>query len=53
MRKLTKEMYSHEYTITRDKAARLGLKVAKPSEQVENDLWELYCLYEGFFWHKE
>lgn len=49
VRKLTEELYSHEYTITRDEAARLGLKVAKPSEQVENDLWELYCLYEGFF----
>lgn len=49
VKKLTEELYSHEYTITRDEALPLGLKVTKPSEQVEKDLWELYRLYEGFF----
>lgn len=48
VRKLTEELYSHEYTITRDEAVRLGLKVVKPSEQVEKDLWGLYRLYEEF-----
>lgn len=49
VKKLTEELYSHEYTITRDEALRLGLKVVKPTEQVEKDLWELYRLYEEFF----
>lgn len=49
VKKLTEELYSHEYTITRDEAVRLDLKVVKPTEQVEKDLWELYRLYEEFF----
>ena len=49
VKKLTEELYSHEYTITRDEATRLGLKVAKPSEKAEGYLWDLYRLYEGFF----
>jgi hypothetical protein len=49
VKKLTEELYSHEYTITRDEASRLGLRVAKPTEKIEKDLWELYLLYEGFF----
>jgi hypothetical protein len=46
VKKLTEELYSHDYTITRDEAGQLGLKVAKPSDQVEKDLWELYKAYE-------
>jgi hypothetical protein len=49
VKKLTEELYSHEYTITRDEASRLGLKVVKPTEKVEKDLWGLYQLYEAFF----
>ncbi len=49
VKKLTEELYSHEYTITRNEASRLGLKMVKPTEQAEKDLWELFRLYEGFF----
>ena len=48
VRKLTEELYAHDYTITRDEAHGMGLKVTKPSDQVEIDLWEIFKLYEGF-----
>lgn len=49
VKKLTEELYSHEYTITRNEALRLGLKVSKPTDSIEKNLWELYKLYEDFF----
>jgi len=46
VKKLTEELYSHDYAITRDEAVQLGFKVVKPSEPVEKGLWELYKAYE-------
>ncbi len=48
VRKLTEELYAHDYTITRDEAHGMGLKVTKPSDQVEIDLWEIFKLYGAF-----
>jgi hypothetical protein len=49
VKKLTEELFSHEYLITRDEASRIGLKAVKPSDKVENDMWQLYRLYEEYF----
>jgi len=49
VRKLTEELYAHDYTITRDEGVRIGLKIVKPSDQIEKDLWDLYQAYERFF----
>ena len=45
---LTEKLYSHDYLITRNEAERMGLKVAKPSDKVDECIWSLFKLYEGF-----
>jgi hypothetical protein len=49
VRKLTEELFSHEYLITRSEAPGIGLKAVKPSQKVENDMWQIYQLYEEYF----
>ncbi len=43
---LTEKLYTHDYTITRDEAERIGLKVVKPDEELEKTIWNLYEAYE-------
>lgn len=45
---LTEKLYAHDYLITRDEAASLGLKVKKPDNAVEAAMWELYKSYEAY-----
>ena len=45
---LTEKLYAHDYLITRNEAEHMGLKVAKPSDKVEECIWSLFKLYEGF-----
>ena len=49
VRTLTEELYAHDNLITRDEAPRIGLNVVKPTDEVEQMLWDLYKIYEGFF----
>ena len=45
---LTEKLYAHNYLITRNEAEHMGLKVSKPSDKVEECIWSLFKLYEGF-----
>ena len=45
---LTEKLYAHDYLITRDEAASLGLKVKCPEAEVETWMWDLYKLYESY-----
>ena len=45
---LTEKLYAHDYLITRNEAECMGLKVAKASDKVEEYIWSLFKLYEGF-----
>ena len=45
---LTEKLYAHNYTITRNEAENMGLKVLKPTDKVEECIWSLFKLYEGF-----
>ena len=45
---LTEKLYAHDYLITRDEAASLGLKVQHPDADAEGWIWELFKLYEGY-----
>ena len=45
---LTEKLYAHDYLITRDEAASLGLKVQRPDGNLESWIWDLYKLYEGY-----
>ena len=44
---LTEKLYAHDFLISRTDAEQyVGLKVEKPSQEVESDLWALFELYE-------
>jgi hypothetical protein len=45
---LTEKLYAHDYLITRDEAASLGLKVQRPDANVETWMWDLFKLYEDY-----
>ncbi len=46
---LTKELPSHQYLISRKEAKEgVGLKVKKPSPELEELIWRLYKEYEGW-----
>lgn len=45
---LTEKLYAHDYLITRDEAASLGLKAKRPDADVEKWMWELFKHYEGY-----
>jgi hypothetical protein len=45
---LTEKLYAHDYLITRNEAARMGLKVSNPADNVEDWMWDLFKLYESF-----
>jgi hypothetical protein len=49
VRTLTEELYAHDNLITRDEAPKIGLNVVEPTDEVEQMLWDLYKIYEGFF----
>lgn len=44
---LTEKLYAHDYLITRDEAANLGLKV-KPDATIEGLMWDLFKAYESY-----
>ena len=45
---LTEKLYAHDYLITRDEAASLGLNIQRPDPEVETWMWDLFKLYEGY-----
>ena len=45
---LTEKLYTHNYMITRNEAEDMGLKVLKPTDKIEECIWSLFKLYEGF-----
>ncbi len=45
---LTEKLYAHDYLITRDEAANLGLKVSRPDDAVEIAMWDLFKTYESY-----
>jgi hypothetical protein len=44
---LTEKLYAHDYLITRDEAAAIGLNATHPSPAVEAAMWDLYKRYEA------
>jgi len=44
---LIEKMYFHGHAIARREAGDIGLKVDRPSEELERLMWELYLTYEG------
>lgn len=44
---LAEKLYYHNYLISRTEAEELGLKVLRPSPDLEELLWELYLNYEA------
>jgi hypothetical protein len=46
---LTEKLSAHDYLIAREEAASMGLKVKKPSDQLETALWNMYRAYESQF----
>jgi hypothetical protein len=44
---LTEKLYAHDYLITRDEAAAIGLNATRPSAVVEAAMWNLYKRYEA------
>jgi hypothetical protein len=48
VRRLTKELPSHQYLISRKEAKDLGLKVRDPSPNLETHIMNLYREYEAF-----
>lgn len=45
---LTEKLYAHDYLITRDEAASLGLKVQRRDPNVETAMWDLFKCYEEY-----
>ena len=45
---LTEKLYAHNYLITRNEAKHMGLKVSKPSQEIERCIWSLFQLYEKY-----
>jgi ATP-dependent protease ClpP protease subunit len=46
--KLTRELYAHDYLISREEAKEIGLKVKYPSPNLEKNMWDLYQLYRNY-----
>lgn len=48
VRQLTQELPTHNYLIGRAEAIKIGLDITKPSDEIEQLMWDLYKEYENW-----